>query len=85
MDHFRALESRSFRQAAYLTVHRSGHCPSVRAAVTETNHTSSLNAQSSMMANITVTTFNVENLFTRYAALNQPWDGRSYEKFVQAI
>jgi endonuclease/exonuclease/phosphatase family metal-dependent hydrolase len=37
------------------------------------------------MANITITTFNVENLFNRYAALDQPWDGRSYEKFVQAI
>lgn len=34
---------------------------------------------------VTVTTFNVENLFNRYAFLNRPWDERDYEKFVQAI
>lgn len=32
-----------------------------------------------------VTTFNVENLFNRYAFLNEPWANRSYEKFIQAI
>src|SRR2546422_2124577 len=32
-----------------------------------------------------ITTFNVENLFNRYAFLDQPWENRAYEKFVQAI
>jgi endonuclease/exonuclease/phosphatase family metal-dependent hydrolase len=32
-----------------------------------------------------VTTFNLENLFNRYAFLDLPWENRSYEKFVQAI
>lgn len=34
---------------------------------------------------IKITTFNVENLFNRYAFLDTPWDERDYEKFVQAI
>jgi hypothetical protein len=34
---------------------------------------------------LTVTTFNVENLFNRYAFLDQPWQNRRYEQFVQAI
>jgi endonuclease/exonuclease/phosphatase family metal-dependent hydrolase len=34
---------------------------------------------------LTLTTFNVENLFNRYALLDQPWQGRDYEKMVQAI
>jgi len=37
------------------------------------------------MSQITITTFNVENLFNRYALLDQPWEGRSYEKLVQAV
>jgi endonuclease/exonuclease/phosphatase family metal-dependent hydrolase len=32
-----------------------------------------------------VTTFNLENLFNRYAFLDLPWEDKSYEKFVQAI
>jgi endonuclease/exonuclease/phosphatase family metal-dependent hydrolase len=34
---------------------------------------------------LTVTTFNVENLFNRYAFLDEPWENRSYEGFVQAV
>ncbi len=34
---------------------------------------------------LTITTFNVENLFNRYASLDQPWEDRGYEKYVQAI
>ena len=34
--------------------------------------------------NLTIATFNVENLFNRYAIFDQPWDGRSYEKVVPA-
>jgi endonuclease/exonuclease/phosphatase family metal-dependent hydrolase len=34
---------------------------------------------------LTITTFNVENLFNRYAFLDSPWEDRSYEKFIQAI
>jgi predicted extracellular nuclease len=34
---------------------------------------------------LTITTFNVENLFNRYAFLDQPWEDRNYENFVQAI
>ena len=38
-----------------------------------------------MAQNLTITTFNVENLFNRYAFLDTPWDSRNYENFVQAI
>jgi len=34
---------------------------------------------------VTITTFNVENLFNRYRLLDEPWEGRKYEKMVQAI
>lgn len=34
---------------------------------------------------LTLTTFNVENLFNRYRLLDEPWQGRDYEKMVQAI
>lgn len=34
---------------------------------------------------LTITTFNVENLFNRYAFLDTPWEDRSYDKFIQAI
>jgi endonuclease/exonuclease/phosphatase family metal-dependent hydrolase len=32
-----------------------------------------------------ITTFNVENLFNRYAFLDAPWSGTGYEKFVMAV
>ena len=32
-----------------------------------------------------LTTFNVENLFNRYAFLDQPWQNRDFEKFVAAV
>ena len=32
-----------------------------------------------------ITTFNVENLFNRYAFLNQPWTNERYETFVAAV
>lgn len=32
-----------------------------------------------------VTTFNVENLFNRYAYLDLPWANRDYESYVQAV
>ncbi|HXG34003.1 MAG TPA: endonuclease/exonuclease/phosphatase family protein [Bryobacteraceae bacterium] len=34
---------------------------------------------------LTVTTFNLENLFNRYAFLDMPWEERNYEKIVQAV
>src|SRR5438552_17848164 len=34
---------------------------------------------------LAITTFNVENLFNRYAALDEPWQDRRYETFVQAV
>lgn len=34
---------------------------------------------------IKVTTFNLENLFNRYAFLDLPWSQRDYEKFIQAV
>lgn len=38
-----------------------------------------------MTTTVRVTTFNVENLFNRYALLDQPWENRSYEKIVAAV
>jgi endonuclease/exonuclease/phosphatase family metal-dependent hydrolase len=32
-----------------------------------------------------ITTFNLENLFNRYAMLDMPWEDRNYEKVVSAI
>jgi endonuclease/exonuclease/phosphatase family metal-dependent hydrolase len=37
------------------------------------------------MANVHITTFNVENLFNRYALLDEPWENRNYEKLVMAV
>lgn len=37
------------------------------------------------MGKLRVTTFNVENLFNRYAFLDEPFQGSSYERFVQAV
>lgn len=34
---------------------------------------------------ITITTFNLENLFNRYAFLDTPWNQQNYEKLVQAL
>lgn len=33
---------------------------------------------------LTITTFNCENLFNRYAFLDLPWDKKNYEKFIMA-
>ncbi len=33
---------------------------------------------------LTLTTFNLENLFNRYAILDEPWNGRGYEKVMLA-
>jgi hypothetical protein len=38
-----------------------------------------------MRVALTITTFKVENLFNRYAFLDQPWQNRNHEQFVQAI
>ena len=38
-----------------------------------------------MGTKVKLATFNVENLFNRYALLDQPWAGRDYEKMVQAV
>ncbi|MCX7711461.1 MAG: endonuclease/exonuclease/phosphatase family protein [Clostridia bacterium] len=35
--------------------------------------------------NLKLTTFNLENLFNRYAFLDAPWDERHYENYVQAV
>src|SRR5262245_3788992 len=37
------------------------------------------------MAKLRVTTFNVENLFNRYASLDGAYDGRGYEKWILAV
>jgi len=38
-----------------------------------------------MGTHVRIASFNVENLFNRYAILDQPWQGRGYEKMVQAV
>src|SRR5213593_3297309 len=32
-----------------------------------------------------LTTFNVENMFNRYAFLDKPWENRDFEQFVQSV
>ncbi len=38
-----------------------------------------------MGTKVRVAAFNVENLFNRYALLDQPWQGRDYEQLVMAV
>ena len=38
-----------------------------------------------MSARIRVTSFNLENMFNRYAMLDTPWTGRDYDSLTQAI
>jgi endonuclease/exonuclease/phosphatase family metal-dependent hydrolase len=38
-----------------------------------------------MAEKIRITSFNLENLFNRYAMLDTPWSGRDYETLVQAV
>lgn len=35
--------------------------------------------------NLKITTFNVENLFNRYAFLDKAWNDRDYEDYIQAV
>lgn len=37
------------------------------------------------MTIVRITAFNAENLFNRYAILDEPWENRSYEKVIAAI
>jgi endonuclease/exonuclease/phosphatase family metal-dependent hydrolase len=38
-----------------------------------------------MSNKVRITTFNLENLFNRYAILDEPWENRQYEKFIMAL
>jgi hypothetical protein len=38
-----------------------------------------------MSIKFTIASLNVENLFNRYAILDKPWEGRDYDKLIQAV
>ena len=38
-----------------------------------------------MATKLRLTTFNLENLFNRYAFLDMPWENRNFEQFVQSL
>jgi endonuclease/exonuclease/phosphatase family metal-dependent hydrolase len=38
-----------------------------------------------MPTRVRLTTFNCENLFNRYALLDEPWENRNYERLVMAV
>jgi endonuclease/exonuclease/phosphatase family metal-dependent hydrolase len=38
-----------------------------------------------MATQLRLTTFNLENLFNRYAFLDTPWENRNFEQFVQSV